>query len=102
VSERLLTARELGELLGLSTATVLDRFERGDLPGFRFFGRKGGPVRFRLSEILEALDGSRVMVRSRGWLTDPPLRRFSQTHIADETVQLGNQSLPGVARLGHS
>jgi len=60
VSERLLTARELGQLLGLSPATVLDRFERGDLPGFRLWGRKGGPVRFRLSEIEAALDGWRV------------------------------------------
>ena len=32
-----------------SQATVLDRFEAGDLPGFRLFGKKGGPVRFRLS-----------------------------------------------------
>ena len=47
VTERLLTARELADLLGLSPATVLDRFERGDLPGFRLFGRKGGSVRFR-------------------------------------------------------
>jgi len=55
----LLTARDLGVLLGLSPATVLDRFERGDLPGFRLFGRKGGPVRFRESEILSALEGWR-------------------------------------------
>lgn len=52
--EELLTARELADVLGLSPATVLDRFERGDLPGFRLFGRKGGPVRFRQSEV-EAL-----------------------------------------------
>jgi predicted DNA-binding transcriptional regulator AlpA len=51
MSERLLNARELGEYLGLSASTVLDRFERGDLPGFKLFGTKGGPVRFRLSEI---------------------------------------------------
>jgi predicted DNA-binding transcriptional regulator AlpA len=60
MTERLLTARELGELLGLSASTVLDRFERGDLAGFRLFGRKGGPVRFRLSEIEAQLDGWRV------------------------------------------
>jgi len=60
VTDRLLTARELGEHLGLSSATVLDRFERGDLPGFRLFGRKGGPVRFRLSEIEAQLAGWRV------------------------------------------
>ena len=66
MSERLLTARELGEILSLSTATVLDRFERGDLPGFRLFGRKGGPVRFRLSELEVALDTWRVNGRARG------------------------------------
>jgi hypothetical protein len=60
VNERLVTAAELGELLGLSAGAILDRFERGDLPGFRLFGRKGGPVRFRPSEILDALDGWRV------------------------------------------
>jgi predicted DNA-binding transcriptional regulator AlpA len=60
VSERLLTASELGELLGLSPSTVLDRFQRGDLPGFRLFGRKGGPVRFRLSEIETALESWRA------------------------------------------
>jgi excisionase family DNA binding protein len=60
VGEGLLTARELADLLGLSPATVLDRFERGDLPGYRLFGRKGGPVRFRLSEIELQLDGWHV------------------------------------------
>ena len=70
MSEKLLTARELGELLALSTATVLDRFEAGDLPGFRLFagvdrrGRPTGPVRFRLSEVEAALEGWRVGVRA--------------------------------------
>ena len=59
VTERLLTARELADVLGLSPATVLARFEAGDLPGFRLFGRKGGPVRFRESEILNALEAWR-------------------------------------------
>ncbi len=60
MSERLLTAAETAELLGLTAGTILDRFERGDLPGFRLFGRKGGPVRFRLSEIEAQLEGWRV------------------------------------------
>jgi predicted DNA-binding transcriptional regulator AlpA len=60
VSEPLLTARQLGEVLGLSAGTILDRFERGDLPGFRLFGRKGGPVRFRASEVEAALQGWHV------------------------------------------
>jgi predicted DNA-binding transcriptional regulator AlpA len=56
VIERLLCAREVAELLGLAPATVLDRFESGDLPGFKLYGRRGGPVRFRWSEIEQALD----------------------------------------------
>jgi predicted DNA-binding transcriptional regulator AlpA len=60
MNERLVTAAELGQLLSLSSATILDRWEAGDLPGFRLFGRKGGPVRFRLSEIEAALAGWRV------------------------------------------
>ena len=56
MTEPLLTARELGELLGLSMGTVLDWWERGDLPGFRLGGRKGGPVRFRESEVMAMLE----------------------------------------------
>jgi predicted DNA-binding transcriptional regulator AlpA len=33
--DRLLTAREVGERLGLSTESVLRRYRRGELPGFR-------------------------------------------------------------------
>jgi excisionase family DNA binding protein len=71
VSDRLLTARELAEYLGLSAATVLDRFERGDLPGFRLFGRKGGPVRFSLAEVEAALEGWRVNGRVAGGEVSP-------------------------------
>src|SRR5207248_8839918 len=48
VSDRLLTARELAEYLGLKPATVLDKWERGELPGYKF----GRAVRFDLEEIL--------------------------------------------------
>jgi excisionase family DNA binding protein len=60
VSEWLLTAAELGELLSLSPSTVLDRWQAGDLPGYRLFGCKGRPVRFRLSEIEAALESWHV------------------------------------------
>jgi hypothetical protein len=66
VTERLLTAAELGKVLGLSASTILDRFEAGDLPGFRLFpkvdrrGRPTGPVRFQLSEIEGALNSWKV------------------------------------------
>jgi predicted DNA-binding transcriptional regulator AlpA len=49
VSDRLLTARELGEAIGLKPATVLDKWERGEFPGYRF----GRAVRFSLDEILQ-------------------------------------------------
>jgi excisionase family DNA binding protein len=50
VSERLLTARELAEVLGLKAGTVLDKWERGELPGYKF----GRAVRFDLDEVLAA------------------------------------------------
>jgi predicted DNA-binding transcriptional regulator AlpA len=58
--ERLLKGYEVAQMLGVSAGTVFHRFERGDLPGFRLWGRKGGPVRFRLSEIESLLDSWRV------------------------------------------
>jgi excisionase family DNA binding protein len=48
VSDRLVTARELAEVLGLAPATILDKWERGELPGFKF----GRAVRFDLDEVL--------------------------------------------------
>jgi excisionase family DNA binding protein len=59
VTDRLLTAREVAEWLGLSSSTVLDWFEAGRLPGFRL-GRVGGPVRFRQDEIDVWIEGRRV------------------------------------------
>jgi hypothetical protein len=59
MTDNLLTAAELADYLGLAPATVLDRWEAGDLPGFTLFGRKGGPVRFRASEVNAVLEGWR-------------------------------------------
>ncbi len=56
---RLLNARELAELLGLSPATVLDWHEAGRLPSFRLGGTRGGPVRFRLEEVEAVLESWR-------------------------------------------
>ena len=53
--DRLLTARELADYLGLSPSTILDRFERGELPGFKI----GSAVRFRPSEIEAFLEDCR-------------------------------------------
>ena len=35
MTDRLLTAREVGELVGLSTETILRRWRRGEILGFR-------------------------------------------------------------------
>ncbi len=75
MTERLLNAEELGKYLGLSTPTILDRWERGHLPGFRLFGKKGGPVRFRLSEIEAALEAWHVKGPGAGGeVVDDPYR----------------------------
>lgn len=48
MTAKLCTARELGEALGLAPATILDKWQRGDLPGYKV----GRAVRFDLEEIL--------------------------------------------------
>jgi hypothetical protein len=60
IGEKLLKARDVADLLGVGMGTVLDHFESGELPGFRLYGRKGGPVRFRLSDIEDTLEAWRV------------------------------------------
>ena len=56
MTERLLTARELGALLGFSTATVVDWAEAGKVPVFKL----GGRLRFRLSEVEAWLETKRA------------------------------------------
>ena len=48
MTERLLTARELADLLGMSASTILDWHEAGRIPSFKL---PTGPVRFRPSEV---------------------------------------------------
>jgi excisionase family DNA binding protein len=54
--ERLLTARELGDLLGFAAATVVDWAEAGKIPAFKI----GGRLRFRESEVLAWLEAQRL------------------------------------------
>jgi excisionase family DNA binding protein len=51
MNERLLTARELGEILGVKPGTVLNWYEAKKLPGYKLGGTPGGRVRFRLSDV---------------------------------------------------
>jgi excisionase family DNA binding protein len=55
--ERLLTARDLAELLGFKPGTVLDMWERRELPGFKL---PNGAVRFRWSEVDSWLEAKRA------------------------------------------
>jgi PTS system nitrogen regulatory IIA component len=55
VNERLLTARELADLLGFQAGTVVNWAERGELPSFKI----GGRLRFRQSEVLAWLEERR-------------------------------------------
>jgi excisionase family DNA binding protein len=56
VTEPLLTARQLGEVLGFAAGTIVDWAERGDLPAFKV----GGRLRFRESEVLTWLEQRRL------------------------------------------
>jgi excisionase family DNA binding protein len=70
VTGRLLTAREVAELLGVSTETVLRWTRRGELPAIRL---PGGAIRYRA----DALDGW-LMERTtlgRGSVSHPDERR---------------------------
>jgi excisionase family DNA binding protein len=63
----LLTAREVADLLGVSTETVLRWTRRGELPAIRL---PGGAIRFRAGEI-EAWLAERATPQ-RGVLTATP------------------------------
>jgi excisionase family DNA binding protein len=52
VMSALMTAREVADLLGVSTETVLRWTRRGDLPAIRL---PGGAIRFRVDELEEWL-----------------------------------------------
>jgi excisionase family DNA binding protein len=56
VTERLLTARELADLLGFAAGTVVDWAEAGKLPAFKL----GGRLRFRQSEVEAWLEMRRM------------------------------------------
>jgi excisionase family DNA binding protein len=50
-SSDLLKTREVAELFGVETRTVLRWHRNGDLPGFRLRGRIGAPLRFRRDDV---------------------------------------------------
>lgn len=70
MSPRLLTARQVGDVLGVNPETVLRWYRRGDLPAIRL---PGGPVRF-VEDELDAWLAERATA-ARGSVSHPAGRR---------------------------
>ena len=56
MTDRLLTAAELGDLFGFAAGTIVDWAEKGAIPAFKI----GGRLRFREGEVLDWLEAQRV------------------------------------------
>jgi excisionase family DNA binding protein len=63
VTDRLLTARQVADRLGITAETVLRWTRRGDLPGFRL---PGGALRFGAAELDAWLDAHATGATGRG------------------------------------
>ena len=62
MTDRLLTAREVGELVGLSTETILRRWRAGEIPGFRL---ASNVLRFDPREVEAWLESRRTVASVR-------------------------------------
>jgi excisionase family DNA binding protein len=82
VADRLVTAREFADLLGVSPETVLRWTRRGELPAIRLPGRA---IRYREAEIEEWLE--QRATTTRGDVTTPAGRRPAGTLTSVTTPQ---------------
>jgi excisionase family DNA binding protein len=57
MTDRLLTARQVADRLGVSAETVLRWTRRGALPGFKL---PGGPIRYRDDDLVAWLDAHKT------------------------------------------
>jgi excisionase family DNA binding protein len=87
VSDRLLTTREVGEMLSLSPATVLRRWRAGELPGFRLSSKA---LRFRESELLAWLEERR----------EGPMKSGPDMRLAENVPRGVVESASASARMG--
>lgn len=78
MSDRLLTTRQVAQLLGLSPATVLRRWRDGTLPGYRL---ASNVLRFDPSDIEDYLTACR-----RGGHREEPAREPRGDHPGDGVV----------------
>jgi excisionase family DNA binding protein len=60
VTDQLLTASEVADMLGFAAGTIVDWAEAGKVPAFKL----GGRLRFRWSEVSEWLEEQRVISAS--------------------------------------
>jgi excisionase family DNA binding protein len=72
VTDRLLTAREVADLLGVSAETVLRWTRRGELPAFRL---PGGALRYRADELERWLGEHATAAPGRESASNPDRRR---------------------------
>ena len=61
MTDKLFSAREVGDLLGFASGTIVDWAEAGKLPAFKV----GGRLRFRVSEVETWLEERRLKRPSR-------------------------------------
>ena len=73
MTDRLLTAAELGEMLSFAAGTIVDRAERGTIPAFKL----GGRLRFREGEVLDWLEDQPHPCRAARTRRAPQARSLS-------------------------
>ena len=82
MSDQLLTAREVADLLGFAADTIVDWAEAGTVPAFKV----GGRLRFRESEVLGWLETRRLNGRTQKESVSPfPLQAPGQRRILGES-----------------
>jgi len=74
MSGRLLTARQVADMIGVSAETVLRWTRRGDLPAIRL---PGGAIRYREAELDSWIEGRATS--ARGSVSSPTGRRPAGT-----------------------
>jgi excisionase family DNA binding protein len=86
VTDRLLTARQLAEQLGVSTETVLRWTRRGELPAFKL---PGGAIRYRELDLDAWLEARATGDVPRGLSPAPDAtRRQSEVSLVASPVPL--------------
>jgi excisionase family DNA binding protein len=84
VTGRLRTAREVADLLGVSSETILRWIRRGELPAIKL---PGGAIRFREDDLDGWLEERATPTRSLPTTTPSAARRGTLQSLAPTTTQ---------------